>query len=58
VCQRSVSVAGELCGPIGIETMPSCPESNWVAAGAFESGKAMPVLRLHGTLQAVIVCHS
>jgi hypothetical protein len=53
-----VFVAGELCGPIGIETMPSCPESNWVAVGAFESGKAMPVLRLHGTRQAVIVCHS
>jgi hypothetical protein len=43
---------------MGMASTPSCPESNWVAAGAFDSGNAMPVLRLHGTAQAVIECHS
>ena len=51
---RSVGVSQVRRPAVGGPSLPSCPESNSIGASAV--GNAIPVERLHGNVQSVIVC--
>src|SRR5262249_14823905 len=51
---RFVGVSQVSRPAVGAPLLPSCPESNSMVASA--SGNAIPVLRLHGNAQSVMVC--